>query len=418
MRPPRSQTGKVQRYRMLLVGAGLLILAFIVGMRFGTASSAPPGAQAVLTDQLTAAHSPGPEAAHTLVVYIFSKTDTEYEDNLMFFLKWGVQENDGCDYVFILQDMDGVQMPDLTGKLPPNARVERHQNGCYDWGTIGWLFDTKKVDTSKYKYFIFMNSSVRGPFIPTYGQGFKRWHEQIVSRITDKVKLVGPTISCEGSPKDGNIDGEWRTNPHVQSYVLATDQVGLKLMQDDGKVFACYVNMWDTIFYSELGSSLAILRGGYNLDSFMVRYQDVDWTNEANWECNSRVNPYGESYYDGISLTPFEVMFVKVKGVLLHNEWSYARTAIKYDQWYTERAKKGHADVVKNIWKSNPWPLKAAKIAYSRARGSRCFDVELYRTHNADLKHIRDPVQLWEHYVTLGQFEGRPFQFNCENKIE
>lgn len=25
-----------------------------------------------------------------------------------------------------------------------------------------------------------------------------------------------------------------------------------------------------------------------------------------------RVNPYGESYYDGISLTPFEVMFVKV----------------------------------------------------------------------------------------------------------
>lgn len=51
------------------------------------------------------------------------------------------------------------------------------------------------------------------------------------------------------------------------------------------------------------------------------------------------MNPYGESYYDGISLTPFEVMFVKVKGVLLHNEWSYARTAIKYDEWYTERVR-------------------------------------------------------------------------------
>lgn len=24
--------------------------------------------------------------------------------------------------------------------------------------------------------------------------------------------------------QDGNVDGEWRTNPHVQSYVLATDQ--------------------------------------------------------------------------------------------------------------------------------------------------------------------------------------------------
>ena len=56
-------------------------------------------------------------------------------------------------------------------------------------------------------------------------QGHKRWHELITSRITDTVKLVGPTISCEGSPQDGNVNGQWRTNPHVQSYVLATDQV-------------------------------------------------------------------------------------------------------------------------------------------------------------------------------------------------
>ena len=40
--------------------------------------------------------------------------------------------------------------------------------------------------------------------------------------------------------------------------------------------------------FPEPRSSLAILRGGYNLDSFMVRYQGVDWTNEANWECNAR----------------------------------------------------------------------------------------------------------------------------------
>ncbi len=47
------------------------------------------------------------------------------------------------------------------------------------------------------------------------------------------------------------------------------------------------------------------------------------------------MNPYGENYYDGISLNPFEVMFVKVKGVLLQNDWSYARVAKKYDEWMT-----------------------------------------------------------------------------------
>ena len=59
-------------------------------------------------------------------------------------------------------------------------------------------------------------------------------------------------------------------------------------MRDDGHVFTCYSNMWDTIFFSELGSSLAILKGGYNLDSFMIRYQGVDWTDQASWECNGR----------------------------------------------------------------------------------------------------------------------------------
>ena len=49
-------------------------------------------------------------------------------------------------------------------------RVEYHPNGCYDWGTIGWLLDSGKVDTRPYKYFIFMNSSVRGPFLPVFNK--------------------------------------------------------------------------------------------------------------------------------------------------------------------------------------------------------------------------------------------------------
>ena len=54
--------------------------------------------------------------------------------------------------------------------LPRNVRVEYHPNGCYDWGTIGWLLDSDKVDVRPYKYFIFMNSSVRGPFLPVFNK--------------------------------------------------------------------------------------------------------------------------------------------------------------------------------------------------------------------------------------------------------
>ncbi len=37
---------------------------------------------------------------------------------------------------------------------------------CYDWGALGWLLASGRVDTSKYKFFMFLNSSIRGPFLP------------------------------------------------------------------------------------------------------------------------------------------------------------------------------------------------------------------------------------------------------------
>ena len=41
--------------------------------------------------------------ANTLVLYVFSNTDAEYEANLRFFLKHGVSADDGCDYIVVIQ---------------------------------------------------------------------------------------------------------------------------------------------------------------------------------------------------------------------------------------------------------------------------------------------------------------------------
>lgn len=181
---------------------------------------------------------------------------------------------------------DKLQLP----PLPRHARYVYHANECYDWGTFGWVLRSGFVQTSKYKYFIFMNCSVRGPFLPPYAKvgrmqhptaayplcmarnhsricppppfslcvrrpsgvvlngkavvgileyavrpatdaipvcvkGKLHWTLPLLSRLTRHVKLVGPTISCEGSPLNGDFSGKWRHNPHVQSYVVATDQV-------------------------------------------------------------------------------------------------------------------------------------------------------------------------------------------------
>lgn len=51
------------------------------------------------------------------------------------------------------------------------------------------------------------------------------WHKRLSERLGGDVHMVGPTISCEGTPRDGGPAAEWRTLPHVQSHAIAVDQV-------------------------------------------------------------------------------------------------------------------------------------------------------------------------------------------------
>ncbi len=52
--------------------------------------------------------------------------------------------------------------------LPRNGKYVRHTNECFDWGTVGWAIKEGHAQPHLYKYFIVMNSSVRGPFLPPY----------------------------------------------------------------------------------------------------------------------------------------------------------------------------------------------------------------------------------------------------------
>ena len=51
------------------------------------------------------------------------------------------------------------------------------------------------------------------------------WSKVFTSRLSKDMKLVGSTISCESAYVGGNPGNEARHNAHVQSYVMATDQV-------------------------------------------------------------------------------------------------------------------------------------------------------------------------------------------------
>lgn len=86
------------------------------------------------------------------------------------------------------------------------------------------------------------------------------------------MKLTGCTISCAHIP-------------HVQSYFLATDFVGLKVLfspnatehaQSKG-IFYCYSVKDDVSIHSEVASSTRLLQHGYQIDSLLTKYQRVNF---------------------------------------------------------------------------------------------------------------------------------------------
>lgn len=55
-------------------------------------------------------------------------------------------------------------------ELPAHARYMRHSSDCSGWGAFGWALGPGGVDPNGYEYYVLVDSSARGPFLPPYLQ--------------------------------------------------------------------------------------------------------------------------------------------------------------------------------------------------------------------------------------------------------
>jgi hypothetical protein len=197
----------------------------------------------------------------------------------------------------------------------------------YDWGAYGFFVRKFRRVLRNFSYYIFVNSSVKGPFVPGYAKGSMHWTHPFTSKLQKDVKLVGSTISCEAG------------HPHVQSYAVATDQAGLALLRNSS-VFSCHGTRDDAIRNAELASSIAIINAGFNIDCLMLQHSGIDWRGHAACPFGIR-NP--TVYAD---LAPFEVVFVKSKtrggGFSAHN----MQTASDWAAWVEAAGSQATATVI------------------------------------------------------------------------
>ena len=151
----------------------------------GKPQSSKPVAEADPTPTSAAVEVPLKTAApdvseRPLVLYAYSESKNA-RFNLEFFVNHGLHA--AADFVFILNGPTTASslIPDR-----PNIRFVQRRNDCYDLGAYAEVLTTKGLYT-KYKKFIMLNASIRGPFLPYWSEGC--WTDLYLQRITDEVKV-------------------------------------------------------------------------------------------------------------------------------------------------------------------------------------------------------------------------------------
>ena len=105
---------------------------------------------------------------------------------------------------------------------PYSVELLERENKCYDMESMRrFLQDT---DTSQWDHFLYINCGMVGP----KWEGEGHWTDIFTSKLSDMVKLTGLTINMS-------------FYPHVQSFTLAADRVGIDIIKNSDAVYDCGV---------------------------------------------------------------------------------------------------------------------------------------------------------------------------------
>jgi hypothetical protein len=193
-----------------------------------------------------------------LVLYVFHL----YNDRVKYFIDNCIFNDNNVDFIIISNDKNNVL------KLPSHVKTMYRDNIGFDFG--GWseaLLTNNLYET--YDKFIFVNSSVIGPFLPSYYKD--KWTDVYINGLQDDIKLFGSTINTCKNPLHTS---------HVQSYIFSMDKNTLEyLIKCEIFSVTNYAKTFDdAIMNKEILMSKKIIENNWNIGSLLSHYKNVDFT--------------------------------------------------------------------------------------------------------------------------------------------
>jgi hypothetical protein len=143
-----------------------------------TSISAPESTVGAANEASTSSSSP---SDRPLILYSFFETSNALS-NLEFFIKHGL--HGGADFVFIMNGE--TKAHELLPQDHSNIKYISRPNHCFDLGAYAEILTTEDL-YQKYKRFILMNASIRGPYLPYWAEGC--WSEMYLKKVTEETKV-------------------------------------------------------------------------------------------------------------------------------------------------------------------------------------------------------------------------------------
>lgn len=246
-------------------------------------------------------------------IYAYYEKNEEYKNNFEYFLKNGGIINE-IDYYIIINGKCSLDIPDRT-----NIKVLYRENKGYDFGA--WQYVIKHHINKPYEYYIFINSSVKGPYSD------KNWLDEFLNLFNSgkDVKLVGTTINIFDEGFEGfNLNNETmkiiydKESPytHVQSMFFIIDKEAFDFLYkkgffDDEEKLSNFGHINNVIIYKEIMMSQMIIKNGWNINCILPKYRDLDYRNIKQNINPSGCDPYWPETYFGNTIQPEDVIFYK-----------------------------------------------------------------------------------------------------------
>ena len=256
----------------------------------------------------------------TCVLYHYYEASPEYKDNFLHFMLFGDIED--VDFYIVISGDHTLDLP-----IKSNFFYFFTNNINHDYGGYSSIFNSDQIIIDNYDYYLFINSSVRGPFYPSYFN--QDWTSIFISKLNNEVKIVGSSINIlnENGPIGEAYKNKYLSNgpfSHVQTMAFCLHVDTLRfLINNDFFSINEPMSKLDLIINYEILLSQIIIQSGGNISCLLEEYNDIDYRKK-----HIDINPHShngdaifEGAYFGRTPHPFEVLFIKTNRNLYSSQF-------------------------------------------------------------------------------------------------